>query len=291
MDVVLGLRDPASRGSASDPFETRGSRAVVADRAQPGTMIASEHVMVRAFGQSETGRRRRNEDSFAVRPDLGLFVVADGMGGHAGGNVASRLVVETVERFFDQMGGDSDVGLDQNSQGSTLAEQRMDLAIRMCKREVERKAVGDLAPMGTTLVTLLVRDGRAVLAHVGDSRIYRLRNGRIEQMTRDHSLCAELEAAGGQDLAKRLTGPFTAMVTRSIAAYSNAKPDIRIEDMEPGDRYLLCTDGLSGALEPEAIAAILRTYEEPQEASCRLVQRALAAGSMDNVTAVVVDPS
>ncbi len=264
-------------------------------------MLARANPMTRAFGQSETGRRRRNEDSFAVRTDLGLFVVADGMGGHAGGNVASRLVVDTLERFFDQL-GDGDLGFDTkglatsvagssgSQANSTIAEQRVDLAIRMCKREVERRAVGDLAPMGTTLVTVLVREGRAILAHVGDSRVYRLRDGHIEQMTRDHSLCAELEAAGGHDLAKRLTGPFTAMVTRSIAAYSNAKPDIRIEQVRPGDRYLLCTDGLSGALEDDAIAQVMRSCEDPQEASCLLVQRAYAAGSMDNITAVVVDP-
>ncbi len=253
-------------------------------------MIATRQAMPEAFGLSKTGRRPRNEDSFSTRSDLGVYVVAAGMGGHAGGHVASRLVVDTLERFFDQ-GGDSDVGMDAESQGVSLAEQRMDLAIRMCKREVERKAVGDLAPMGTTLAALLLRDGRAVLAHVGDSRIYRLRRGHLEQMTRDHSLCAELEAAGGHELVKRLTGPYTAMVTRSISAYSNAKPDIRTERTEAGDRYLLCTDGLSGALDAEAMASILRIYKEPQEAACRLVQLALAAGSMDNVTAVVVDPA
>lgn len=242
--------------------------------------------MMRSFGQSETGRRRRNEDSFAVRPDLGLFVVADGMGGHAGGNVASRIVVDTLERFFDK----SDVADRDEEQGRTLAKQRVDLAIRMCQREVERQAVGDLAPMGSTLVTILVRQNQAILAHVGDSRIYRLRDGRLEQMTRDHSLCAELEAAGGHDLARRLTGPYTAMVTRSIAAQSNSKPDIRIEQTRPGDRYLLCTDGLTDVLDMEAIAEVMRTYDEPEEVSCRLVQRAYSAGSMDNITAVVVDP-
>lgn len=252
-------------------------------------MIASNPNMTRAFGLSETGRRRRNEDSFAVRPDLGLFVVADGMGGHAGGNIASRIVVDTLERFFDKL-GDSDIGFGQDREQPSFAEQRVDLAIRMCKREVERRAVGDLAPMGTTLVCLLVREGKVVLAHVGDSRIYRLRNGVAEQMTRDHSLCAELEAVGGHDLVKRLTGPYTAMITRSISASTNSKPDIRVETVEPGDRYLLCSDGLTDRLSAEAIAEVMRTSEDPQEASSRLVQRAYASGSMDNITALVVDP-
>ena len=242
--------------------------------------------MINAFGHSDTGRRRRNEDSFSVRSDLGLFVVADGMGGHAGGNVASRIVVDTLERFFDKVGTPTD-----EQDGGKLSAQRVDLAIRMCHRTLSRRAVGELATMGTTLVTLLVRSGFAILAHVGDSRIYRLRDGQIEQMTRDHSLCAELEAAGGHDLVKKLTGPYTSMVTRSISVDTNARPDMLIEPIQPGDRYLLCTDGLTDALDAEAIAEVMRTSETSEEASCRLVQRAYSAGSRDNITAVVVDPA
>lgn len=242
--------------------------------------------MTTAFGHSETGRRRRNEDSFSVRSDLGLFVVADGMGGHAGGNVASRIVVDTLERFFDKVG----TAPDEQDDGE-ISAQRVDLAIRMCHRALERRAVGELATMGTTLVTLLVRGETAILAHVGDSRIYRLREGRIEQMTRDHSLCAELEAAGGHDLVKKLTGPYTAMVTRSISVNTNARPDLQIVPIQPGDRFLLCTDGLTDVLDAQAIAEVLRAPGTAEEASCRLVQRAYAAGSMDNITAVVVDPA
>lgn len=244
--------------------------------------------MSRGHARSFVGRRKRNEDAFVARRELGLYVVADGMGGHAGGNVASQIVVDTMESFFERAASiESDHG--PSSDEIEWAQQRMDLAIRMCQSEVSRRATGELAEMGSTLAAVLVRGRYAVIAHVGDSRIYRIREERCELLTRDHSVCAELEAAGGGELVKRLAGPFGAMITRSISLGSNAKPDMRMELTDPGDRFLICSDGVSNALEEDEMGAIVSQLDGPAAAD-RLVERAFQAGSHDNLTVVVIEP-
>jgi serine/threonine protein phosphatase PrpC len=243
--------------------------------------------MSRGTARSFVGRRKRNEDAFAVRPELGLYVVADGMGGHAGGDVASRIVVDTMESFFER------AGLSKSDDGPTLdeielAQQRMGLAIRMCQSEVTRRATGDIADMGSTLAAILVRGRYAVIAHVGDSRIYRIREGRCELLTRDHSVCAELEAAGGGELVKRLSGSFGAMITRSISAGTNAKPDTRVEVTDLSDRFLICSDGVSNALDEDEMGEIVSQLDSASAAD-RLVERSFQAGSHDNITVVVIE--
>ena len=243
--------------------------------------------MSHGVGRTDVGRRGNNEDSFAARDDLGLYVVADGVGGQEGGEVASRLAVDTLVGFFDRAGSPELELEPWDTSDCTVAERRAELAIRMCQREVIRCSQGDLSMMATTLALVLVRDGRALLAHVGDSRIYRQRDGLLEQMTRDHSLFAELEAAGAGYIAHRLTGQLSAMITRSIAKNADATPDIRVEDVRPGDRFLLCSDGVSDVLEDDDLAHLLDS-SEPEAASAAIVHRAWLAGSHDNITAVVV---
>ena len=243
--------------------------------------------MTHGHGQSDLGRRENNEDSFDARDDLGLYVVADGVGGQDGGEVASRVAVDTMVGFFERVRDHAGFGLIDADERS-VAEHRMELAVRMCQREVMRLSQGHLAKMATTLAVLLVGEGHALIAHVGDSRVYRMRDGVLEQMTRDHSLSAELEAAGAGYIAQRLTGPLSAMITRSVARNANATPDIRVEEVRTGDRFLLCSDGVHDVIEHGELEAIVRACG-PDVGSRLIVDRARSLGGHDNITAVVVE--
>ena len=152
----------------------------------------------------------------------------------------------------------------------------------MADREVARQATGRLAQMGATVAALAIQNGFALIAHVGDSRVYRLREGALEALTRDHSLQAEMESSG---LAA--PGPYRVsnVITQALGAGSPVRPDVRIEPALPGDRYLLCTDGLTDALDAESIAWLLTRARGATDA---LVEAAFERGSTDNITALVV---
>lgn len=235
--------------------------------------------------ESTTGRRAKNEDSFYVNAELGLYVVADGMGGHEGGELASKLVVETVSSFFERA-DESSFALEGDEE-RTVVESRMDMAIRMAQREVARQAEGELASMGSTLAAVLLDNDRALIAHVGDSRVYRIRCGAVEQLTRDHSVTADLEAAGCTNIMANLPVHYRHMITRSISARANAEPDLRIEETQTGDVFVICSDGVTDVMSGEDIASVASAHE-PGLASRLLLDRAYAAGSLDNITAVVV---
>jgi PPM family protein phosphatase len=245
----------------------------------------------RGYGSTHAGQRKGNEDWFLMDRALGLYIVADGMGGRAGGEVASRLAAEVVHGFFQLAGSDSDLGFAAHAPaGRSLAEARMDMAFRLAHREVRRRQVGQLEGMGTTLVALLLRYGRSLVGHVGDSRVYRLRGGALEQLTVDHSLDAEMVAAGMVDGADRGQRRFGTLITRAVGMESSFRADIRSDEIVEGDRYLLCSDGLTEAVDRATIATILSELPSAH-ASPMLVATALSSGARDNVTAVVVEAS
>lgn len=225
---------------------------------------------------SDTGRRSNNEDAWVASPELGFYAVADGMGGYEGGEVASRMAVETLLAYFERLGADG-IDLENDEDG---ARDQMRMAIRMADRAVQRAAVGDLRQMGTTLVCMLVRGSRALLAHVGDSRIYRAREGELALLTRDHSLVAEMEAAGLSAGAH-----LSHVITQALGQGPAARPDLRVVDVLPGDRFLLCTDGLTDVMSLGEIADGLSRRRGVARA---LVDAAYDLGSMDNITALVV---
>lgn len=222
-----------------------------------------------------TGRRSNNEDAYLVAPKLGLYAVADGMGGYEGGEVASRAALESLRAYFVRL-GETNLDLERDADG---ARHQLRMAIRIADRDVSRRAVGELCEMGTTLVCMVVRGARALIAHVGDSRIYLLRDGELEQLTRDHSLVAEMEAAG-LNAAPNLQH----VITQAIGQGPAARPDLRAIDVMPGDRFLLCSDGLTDVLGPDEIAGTMGR-RSPARA---LVELAYERGSMDNITALVV---
>lgn len=238
-----------------------------------------------AFALSISGRRTNNEDAICARPELGLFVVADGMGGYEGGEVASAIAVDAICELVRRTAGDADVTWPYKIDPAlTIAENEIVVATRLANERIIARRTGKLDQMGSTVAVLRVANERVVVGHVGDSRIYRLRAGVLNQLTLDHSLLAQLIAAGSPP-ADIETFPFRHVVTRALGT-ATGEPDVQVAHAQPGDVYLLCSDGLSEPLrEPE----IARLLEGPAEQACRaLVDAAYEAGSRDNISAIVV---
>ncbi len=236
---------------------------------------------------THVGRRSNNEDSFVVEPGLGLYAVADGMGGYEGGEIASTLTTGTLRDFFVRERADSEstwpFGVDPKL---SLAENRLQSAVRLAHAQVSARKRGVLAMMGSTVAAVSVEAGELVVAHVGDSRVYRLRHGTLAQLTRDHSLYAELEAAGA-GVPPRAECSYTNVITRALGMEGDTRADVRCEALLAGDVYLLCTDGLTEPLDAAAIAQ--RMGALPIEEACRaMVEDAYARGGRDNITAVLI---
>lgn len=227
-------------------------------------------------GLSDVGRERdHNEDSYAVEEDLGLFIVCDGMGGHQAGEVASALAISTVvDHVRGQSGGDRLAVL---AEASRLANSRV---IEEGARNRRRKG------MGSTLVAM-IRDGDDMgVAHVGDSRCYRFRDGKLERMTRDHSLIEEL--AGDDPVAHAALGGYSNVITRAIGTAPDTEPDTRREKLVEGDVYLLCSDGLSGVVKDPEITRILARGGDLTERCRELIQAANEGGGPDNISTILV---
>jgi serine/threonine protein phosphatase PrpC len=226
---------------------------------------------VRVGACTDVGRvREGNEDAYMVRDPL--FAVADGMGGHQGGEVASNLALERLERATD---GDSD-----------LAD-----VVREANRAVFEQAAQDpgLAGMGTTLTAVRVQDERLHLAHVGDSRMYLLRDGRLDRITRDHTVVEQMVDQGRMTAEDAKIHPQRSILTRALGVDEDIQVDESDVDVRPGDRVLLCSDGLTGMVDEDRILSILTDTPDPQAACGALIEAANEAGGQDNITAVVLD--
>ena len=237
--------------------------------------------------RTDPGRRRENnEDSFCMREELGLFLVADGMGGHVAGEIASRLVAEEVERFI---AATVPSGAAQRSIDKPGA--RLNAAFIEANRKLADRIATDAAlyGMATTAVALLADGVSFAIAHVGDSRAYRYRANRLARLTRDHSWVEEQIQAGllTPDAASR--HPWRHVVTRAIAGTMEVGAEVAELALEAGDRLLLCSDGLTSVVADDGIALLLQGDRPPADVCRELVSRANAAGGPDNVTVVLVD--
>ena len=215
--------------------------------------------------------REGNEDSYLTEEPL--FAVADGMGGHRGGEVASQLAVETLEKLFKKGAGD-------------LPDQ-----VQEANRVVFERSVVDekVAGMGTTLTAALVEGDRVRVAHVGDSRAYLLRDGDLRLLTEDHTLVHRMVTEGEISPEEAETHPQRSVLTRALGVETVVDVDDDTVQVRPGDRLLLCTDGLTSMVSEQAIEEALRAVPDPQEAAHRLVQMANEGGGTDNTTVVVLD--
>ena len=248
-------------------------------------------VRVKACGLSDVGLTRvHNEDYFEIDPEHRLYVVADGMGGHSHGEVAAQLAVSSIRDFIHKT-ADKDTtwpfGMDNRLERHT---NLLKMAIRIAHDSVLRAISkdGSLYGMGTTVVGILVAGNVAAVAHVGDSRAYRLRSGRLDQLTQDHTWVNEQVVAGFLSKEQARSHPLKNVVTRALGGESDVLVDVREIEVRPGDVYLLCSDGLTGMLSDADIRDRLSGNGSLHEICRRLVNDSNARGGIDNVTVVVL---
>jgi serine/threonine protein phosphatase PrpC len=235
---------------------------------------------LRAAALSDVGRRRRsNEDCYALASELGLYLVADGMGGHTAGQVASRLAAEAAVGALRTL----------VDAPATLAE-KLRFSVAAANREIlgRAQAQPELTGMGTTLVALLAGTDRVALAHVGDSRAYLVRGGRIRQLTDDHSLVAELVRRREISESAARGHPHRHVLTRALGVRRSTEPDLAELTPTEGDAFVLCSDGLTGHVGDAEIAHVVSESADLDRACERLVGMANERGGEDNITGVVV---
>ena len=235
---------------------------------------ASTGSPVRFGSRTDIGTvREQNEDSLIVQPPL--FVVADGMGGHAAGEIASEIAVKTISEL-----------------APTHADaEALGAAVLQANRDIINAAIAGEGRdgMGTTVTAAILERNRLVIAQVGDSRAYLLHNGEMTQLTRDHSLMANMIEAGQITPEEARFHPNRSVITRALGNDPDTIPDLYEINVEDGDRLLLCSDGLYSMLEDDEIAAVMRRISDPQRCAAMLVNGAIAAGGHDNITVVIAD--
>lgn len=235
--------------------------------------------------------RENNEDSFRTAPEMGLFVLSDGMGGLEAGEVASQLSVEAVLEHCRKAEANPSLPLTgERIEGVSSASNRLASAIRQANEVVYRAAQrGAGAPgMGATIVAVRFSDEVMSLAHVGDSRIYRVRGGKLEQLTRDHSFVAEQVRHGKMTEEEACASTMQNVLVRALGIEPTVEVDLAEELVMEGDSVLLCSDGLTRELSDAQIAAVLGECDDAEEAAARLVELAKQAGGGDNVTVIVL---
>lgn len=245
-----------------------------------------------AFGMTDVGcRREKNEDSYLINSEHGLYVVADGMGGHLGGEFASKMATVTVEETIGSLMQDPDMTLQSNIDvrpGDHKSYLKYAISVASA-RIFERAAVDpSLHGMGTTIVVMFVRDGKAYVANVGDSRCYLIRGGKLKQLTVDHSLVGEQLRAGVITLAEVKTHKFKNIITRSVGFQEEVEIDIISKSLKVGDKFILCTDGLTNMVTSDDILTIAGE-RSPSDACKDLIELANKNGGDDNITCVIAE--
>jgi protein phosphatase len=242
-------------------------------------------------GLTDTGRvRRRNEDSIGYDSVLGLLVLADGMGGHLGGEVASNMTVDTIIEEVQTHLPAINSGQTDSATGFSLESVCVQDAIEIANDRVYRKSAEgpELRGMGTTVVTLLFYDNRLSLAHIGDSRCYRLRGGQMEQMTKDHSLMQELIDRGFYTPEEARKSLNKNLVTKALGIDPTITADMQEDLVLKGDIYLLCSDGLTDLVEDDEISLTITEFSDNlEEAAKQLITKANQNGGKDNISVIL----
>lgn len=234
-----------------------------------------------AAAVSDRGRKRpSNEDAYGFSIEAGVYLVCDGMGGAAAGEVASTIAVDEVLRLLTHRNEAKDTQLPDAAQ-SAICEANEAIFTRAQRNH-------RLNGMGTTLVALAAREQRVWVLNVGDSRCYRLRKGKLEQLSRDHSLVEEQVRLGRMTPREALHSPLKNVITRALGTQSHVTPDVFEFDVEPGDIFLLCSDGLTRELSDSVIQDLLNRDLPLETHSIQLVEAAKKAGGHDNITCLLV---
>jgi PPM family protein phosphatase len=243
--------------------------------------LSTAVVQYLAAAATDRGRKRpSNEDAFGYSVEDGVFVVCDGMGGAAAGEVASSLAVDEILKQLDRHNGHGQIALPLAAEKAILAANETIYE----RSQRNRKLSG----MGTTMVALITRDRKAWLLNIGDSRGYRLRNGKLEQLTLDHSLVEEQVRLGRMSQSEALRSPLRNVITRALGTQSRVTPDIFELEPEQGDVFLLCSDGLTRELSDNDIETVLAATSSLEDACATLVDIAKKAGGHDNITCLLV---
>ena len=254
------------------------------------TSFPLDGMRVRFSGETNVGSTRdHNEDSFFLPSHERLAIVADGMGGHASGEVASRLAVETIASHFQSTEDEQELTWPYKmDRGHRFQTNRLVNAIKLANLKIydEAERNSDCHGMGTTVVSALFAEGALVVGHVGDSRLYRLRGDKLEQITEDHSLLNDYVKMKRLSAGDAAAFPHKNVIVRALGMKPSVEVDIIVDQPRLGDLYLLCTDGLSGMV-PDPEMAELAVSEADLDKLCeRLVAAANAHGGMDNITVV-----
>ena len=269
-NFLLGDRHKAGKDTPAEeektPVQESSAQVVMAPTVCGGVVVAA---------RTDIGKvRRSNQDALVESPEDRLWGVADGMGGHNGGETASA--------------GARD-GLIELLHGKDPEQGALRTAIGAVNRRLflQQKEDESLAGMGTTLTVLWLTDACVYIGHVGDSRAYRLRDGEMKQITDDHSVVAELVRSGMLTREQAATHPMRNVITRAVGTEDGIEIDLLCEERRPGDVWLVCSDGLYGMVDDESIAQILRD-NPPQKAADKLIKAALEGGGKDNVSVVIL---
>ena len=243
--------------------------------------------------RTDVGPRKMNQDHHGWWPDLGLFVVADGMGGHNAGEVASQLAVETIHSFIAESAANTDItwpfGIEVKD---SIDLNRLNTAVRLANRKIysEGTRSPQLNGMGTTVVAALVDGDRITVVSVGDSRVYRFRRGALEQLTKDDTWLASVLGQKQAEDADPLH-PLRHVLTSVVGTKDDVKPGSREEQLVAGDTFVMCTDGVHGRLDSAALTSVLSGSTTAAEGAANLVHEAITRGSTDNATALVISVS
>jgi serine/threonine protein phosphatase PrpC len=246
-----------------------------------------------ACGFSHAGRQREdNEDAFGSFLDERLFIVADGMGGHNAGEVASVMAVDGLETFFRSYHADPRQPWPHKIEETlSLGANLLRVGTKVANDKIRAASKQDRAKnrMGTTLVALAVGDAQITVVHAGDSRCYRVRGDEIQRLTRDHSIVEEMITARPEMTAEEIAAfAHRNVVTRSLGSKDELEPELLVEPLQAGDVYLLCSDGLWGSVPDEKIKSIIRATPDIEAACQLLIDAANEAGGPDNITSVIV---
>jgi len=244
-------------------------------------------VKIVSCGITDVGLKRgHNEDNYLINEELNLYVVADGMGGHAGGEYASAIAVNTCEEVVTSLEAEG-VSIDTDDPVE-ITRHKLSQSIRLAGRRIFEKAKEqpEYHGMGTTVVAVLMRQTNAYIAHVGDSRVYLMREGEISQVTEDHSLIAEKIRHGLITPEEAKNHKMRNVITRSLGYQEDVEVDMSVRAVRRGDHFLLCSDGLSGLVEDEEMQKAMLEMR-PQAAARMLVELACERGGDDNITVVV----
>lgn len=244
-------------------------------------------------GATHVGMKRdHNEDNLMLLPEMNLFVVADGMGGHSSGEVASRIAVDTLKSFFEETDGDDDITWPfKQEKELSYDENRLAAAVKLANRNIFETALADVRfkGMGTTFVGILTTEEHALVAHVGDSRCYRVREGKIEQITEDHSLLNDYKKIQKMTAEEEAAFPHKNIIVRALGMKDAVDVDVQRVQPRSGDIMVLNSDGLNGEVPDQQILDIVQGHVDDLDKAVEgLIQAACENGGKDNVTVILV---